>query len=114
MAAPVFYAAAYGVCLQKLRKVQQIAEILRQTVILRQIGQNFAVGRFVALMAFHHGGEDVAVARLGKGFNGRPTGEGLKAEFRHIAIQMVSVGGKRLFTVPYIPIMYVAPIFVGG
>src|SRR5690606_15067650 len=81
-------------------------------VHLGKVRKYLSISGRVPLMLFHHIREHVAVARFGKSlyrFYGRKR---LEAELRHIAELMVAVVGKRKASVPYLPVMNVAPVWI--
>ena len=65
-------------------------------------------------MLFHYIRKNVPLLWQRKGFAGFQRRERLEAKFRHIAEIELPVFGKRLVSVPYVPIMHITPVFVIG
>ena len=63
-------------------------------------------------MLLHDEGKEIPVLRQGKAFNRCHAGEGLEPELAGIAEQMIAVIRKGLQSMPDIPVMAVAPVFI--
>ena len=65
-------------------------------------------------MHFHDSGEYIPILRQCKALHCFQAGEGLEAELGQITETVLSIVRKRLFTVPYIPVMGIPSVFVPG
>ena len=112
VAPPVLHAVANCLRLHQLGGIQQVVEAVRIAERLREVGENLAVCRLIALVALHYAAEDIAVVRQGELLDRFQAREGLKAEFRRIAEEKLAVLREGLFAVPDVPIVVVAAVFV--
>ena len=105
---PVLDSVLHGLGLQELGGIDKAVQRGGIQVSLREIGGDPSVGGSISLMLLHHIGKYIPVFREGERFNRLHAGEGLEAEFRHIAELVVPVVRKRFQAVPDIPVMHVA------
>ena len=98
-----------GLRLQKLRGIKQRVKGSGIQKSLGKILQNLSVSALVPLMHFHHPGENISVLGQSKAFHCFQAGEGLEPKFRGIPEKPLPVVGKRKTSVPYVPIVNVAP-----
>ena len=113
IAPEMLHSVADCIRLLKLRSIDKAAEVLRIPVRCLHIMRDLAVGTIVSLMLFHLIRERIHLMfipndRL-KRFN---RWEGLKSELRRIAEKVIPILGKRLITVPDLPIMHIAPVII--
>ena len=100
--------------LQKLGSIQKRFKIARIQVGLCHVIHNFTVGCLIPLMHFHDSGEYIPILRQCKALHCFQAGEGLEAELGQITETVLPIVRKRLFTVPYIPVMGIPSVFVPG
>ena len=112
VAPPMLHAVANCLRLHQLGGIQQVVEAVWIAERLREVGENLAVRRLIALVALHYATEDVAVIRQGELLDRFQAREGLKAEFRRITEEELAVLREGLFAVPDVPIVVVAAVFV--
>ena len=110
----MLHAVPDGVCLHQLGGVDEKLQAGRIQVGPGQIGQDLSVGISVALMPFHHAGEDIPVLRRRELLDGAHCREGLEAELRQIAEHVLSVIRKRRAAVPDIPVVDIAGVRTVG
>ena len=100
------------VCLQKLRRINERAEIRRIEIGPLQIVHDLPIRAVVALMLLHDVGEDIHILRIVcEGLDGLHAWEGLESEFRRITEVILTVIGERFIPMPYIPVMHISPVW---
>ena len=108
----MLHAVAHGLRLQKLGGVQQGVKIIRIQEGLLHVVHDLSIRGLIALMLFHHIGENIPVLRQGEGLHRFQRGEGLEAKFRHIPEKEFPVFRDGLVPMPHIPIMHISPVLI--
>ena len=103
---------AHGFSLQHLRSVDLLFKGGRQLVRLLHVAHDDTVGIVVALVLLHDVGEQVAVLRQSESFDGLHGREGLESELGQITEAEFTILCKGFATVPDVPVMDVAAVFI--
>ena len=108
----MLHTIAHRLCLQKLGCVQKRSKLTGILVGLRQVVEDLAVCHAVSLVHFHHTAENISVLFRGDSVNRLLAGEGLEAKLTQITEELFSVFSKGLITVPNLPIVGIAIVFI--
>ena len=104
-----------SICLEKLRCINKIAEVLRITVCCLHVFGNFSISSVISLMFLHHIRKWIQFFRIicycFKRFYRR---EWLKTKLRCISEEIFTIFWKWLIAMPYFPIMHISTVRIIG
>ena len=100
-----------SICLEKLRCINKIAEVLRITVCCLHVFGNFSISSVISLMFLHHIRKWIQFFRIicycFKRFYRR---EWLKTKLRCISEEIFTIFWKWLIAMPYFPVMGISTV----